>query len=489
MKTWGISANSHDAAIAIFNKKRLIYAGHSERYSKQKNDGHLSSNMISMLLNKYGEPDEVVWYENPLFKSFRQLRAGQGLTFSENNVYSYLKKYNINAPVKFTSHHRSHAAAGYYTSQFREACVVVIDAIGEFETLTIWDAKGNTLNRKYSMKYPHSVGLWYSAMTQRCGLKPNEEEYILMGAAALGNPDRLKDAILNDFIKFTDDGMFRFKRNLHRGCKDWRPDLSSQQDIYDIAAATQHVYEMLFWTTLLKATSLVDTNNLIIMGGCALNCVANKYAHELYKNVWIMPNPGDAGSSIGAVLSTWNEHIHWPGAYLGYDMGYRDSNTDIVDCLLKGEIAAVARGRSEFGPRALGNRSLLADPRLLDVKDRLNKVKKREPFRPFAPAVLAEHAHSIFKMPCTLTPYMQYAVKCKYPELYPGIVHVDGTSRVQTVTKQDNPEFRKLLEEWYAKTGCPMLVNTSLNIKGEPMVNDHEDADRWEQTYNIKIFR
>jgi carbamoyltransferase len=170
-------------------------------------------------------------------------------------------------------------------------------------------------------------------------------------------------------------------------------------------------------------------------------------------------------------------------------MGYKNSNKEIVDHLLEHKLCGLARGRAEYGPRSLGNRSLIADPRGGDVKARLNTIKKREEFRPFAPSVLAEHADKIFEMPTKLTPYMQYAVKCLQPDLYPGIVHYDGTSRVQTVTKEDNPEFHALLTEWYERTGCPMLVNTSLNIKGEPIVNTHEDADRWEQLYGVAIFR
>lgn len=188
MKTWGISANSHDASIAVFDNKQLVYAGHSERYSRTKNDAHLTQGMVQQLKDRYGEPDSVVWYEHPLVKTMRQFYAGQGNTLKENDVKGYLASYGITAPISYVGHHKSHAAAGYYTSTFREACVVVIDSIGEFDTLTIWDAKGNTLKNKYSMSYPHSIGLWYSAMTKRIGLKANEEEYILMGMSALGDP-------------------------------------------------------------------------------------------------------------------------------------------------------------------------------------------------------------------------------------------------------------------------------------------------------------
>jgi carbamoyltransferase len=170
-------------------------------------------------------------------------------------------------------------------------------------------------------------------------------------------------------------------------------------------------------------------------------------------------------------------------------VGYYHSNIEIVDHLLAHKFCGLARGRAEYGPRSLGNRSLIADPRGPEVKALLNTIKKREEFRPFAPSVLAEYADKIFEMPTKLTPYMQYAVRCRQPELYPAIVHFDNTSRVQTVTQEDNPEFHALLTLWHKKTGCPMLVNTSLNIKGEPIVNTHEDADRWEEKYGVPIYR
>jgi carbamoyltransferase len=492
MITWGISANSHDAAIAVFADDCLVYASHSERYSRVKNDGDLDLVMVNELKTKYGEPDRIVWYENPWSKSFRQLFAGQGWKFSENNVKDYLRKFNIRAPITYKWHHESHAAAGYYTSPFDDATVVVIDSIGEFETISIWQGKGDKLKKLWSQNYPDSVGLWYSAMTDRIGLKANEEEYILMGMAALGDPLRLSGDIIADFVTFNhpSEHGIRFKQNLHKGCKDWRPDLIADWDRYDIAAGTQHVYELIFHKILQDAVRLnPGCKNLVLMGGCALNCVANVDAYTYFKDVWIMPNPGDAGSAVGAVLADKRKHIHWPGPYLGFDMGYHTANNKIVDYLLENKICGVARGCAEYGPRALGNRSLIADPRGPDVKDRLNAIKKREDFRPFAPAVLAEHARDIFDMPTNLTPYMQYAVKCRRPDLYPAIVHLDGTSRVQTVTKEDNPEFHALLTEWHARTGCPMLVNTSLNIKGEPIVNTHLDADRWETKYGIPIFR
>jgi carbamoyltransferase len=488
MIRWGISANNHNAALAVFDDDILKFAGESERFSKIKNDSDLNVQLIDYA-KTWGEPSEIYWFENPYKKSLRQLMAGQGVV--SNNVKKYLQKYNISGKIKTTDHHRSHASAGYYTSGYQEACVLVIDAIGEFQSLTMWQGQGDRLELLYNLDYYHSVGLWYSAMTQRCGLKPVEEEYILMGMAALGNPNRLTRDMLDDFIRMPIDDYnnpLQFKENLHRGCQWWRPDLISQQDLYDIAAATQQVYEMLLEKILQLALTKTSSRNLVLMGGCALNCAANHLIYKYFQNVWIMPAPGDNGSAIGAVLAHTKKHISWPGVYLGYDMGYHSSNEQIVDYLIKNKVCGLARGRAEFGPRALGNRSLLADPRDPKIKESVNDIKQREQFRPFAPAILEEYAEQYFIMPTHSTPYMQFTAVCRDPDQFPGIIHVDGTSRVQTVNKTDNPQFRELLELWHEKTGCPMLLNTSLNIKGQPMLNDIQDAEQWSTTYGLPVF-
>jgi carbamoyltransferase len=491
--TWGISANSHDAALSVYVEEHplddngWVFGSHSERFSGIKNDPDLDKKLINYA-KKWGEPDEIVWYERPLVKTFRQLRAGQGFTVGKNNIRNYLAQYGIHAPVKFVNHHRAHAAAGYYTSGFAAACVVVIDSIGEFDTFSIWNAKETTLVPVFKQAYPHSIGLWYSAMTQRVGLKPLEDEYILMGMAAYGDPHRLYADIVQDFIaKWPDlnNPGVKFKQNLHRGCLDWRPDLNTEQDMFDIAAAVQLVYENIF-QYILQYASMSNNNNLVLMGGCALNCSANSIAKKYFKNVWIMPNPGDAGSSLGAILAHKSKHITWTGPYRGYDIKGEYPVEKIIQELLENGICGVANGRAEFGPRALGNRSLLADPRGVDIRHRVNEIKQRQQFRPFAPAILEEHAGDYFEG-CT-GPYMQFTARCKYPELYPAIVHADGTSRVQTVSKTDNPGFRKLLEQWYAETGCPMLLNTSLNIKGQPIVNTWNDGQQFAKYYNVKVY-
>jgi carbamoyltransferase len=489
MITWGISANSHDAALAVFVDEKLSFASHSERFSGIKNDKDLCKELVDHAMS-WGKPDSICWYENPYLKTARQLYAGQGWKWSTNNIKQYLARYGITAPIKYTSHHKSHAAAGFHTSGFDEACVVVIDAIGEFETLTIWQGRGEKLKKVYSQGYPHSMGLWYSAMTQRCHLKPNEEEYILMGMAAYGNPHQLKKRILNEF--FSDSNkIVSFKKNLHCGCTDWAPELIVN-DTFDIAAATQWVYEFQFENILKQAKQYVNSDNLVLMGGCALNCLANPIAYKHFDRVWIMPNPGDAGSAIGAVLAhkpQWRINPKQFTPFLGYNIEPTTGIKEIADYILNNKICGVAQGPAEFGPRALGNRSLLADPRGPDVKDTVNAIKKRQQFRPFAPIILEELANDYFDLCGSSSDHrhMQFISRCRHPELFPAIIHRDGTSRVQTVPN-DGSRIRRLLEVWYQMTGCPMLLNTSLNIKGLPMVNNVVDARNFEAQYGVKVF-
>ena len=493
MITWGISANSHDAALAVFTDNGLEFASHTERFSGVKNDPHLNKEIINYA-RQFGEPDEIIWYERPFRKTLRQIRAGQGLRLAENNVNRYLRQYGISAPIRYTDHHLAHAAAGFYTSPFTEATVVCIDSIGEFQTLTIWNGDDNGLKRIYSQSYPHSLGLWYSALTQRVGLKPQEDEYILMGMAAYGNPLRLFNDVLHDFFHPVDEDSFKqiffntptvkLKHNLHRGCTWWRPDLTSEQDMFDIAAATQAVYAYLLKYISNWANWKSPSGNLVLMGGCALNCSANGTIKSDWKNMYIMPNPGDAGSAVGAVLAHKKLHMPMPHVNLGYNIEGEYPVEEVLHELLTTGICGVASGRAEFGPRAFGHRSLLADPRGTDIKDRVNEIKRRQKFRPFAPAVLEEHASAYFDG--YVSPFMQYTATCTDPGL-PAIVHGDGTSRVQTVSANQSVGFRKLLERWYEETGCPILLNTSLNIKGKPMINNLTDAQEFAIMYNIKV--
>jgi carbamoyltransferase len=500
MITWGISALSHDAALAVVKDKQLVFASHSERYSRIKNDKHLHTQLLFEAL-AYGSPDSICYYEQPLLKLTRQIYAKQwptvnrlirgacnGRLLADHITHDLGVQFKPDLRQHNVSHHLSHAAGGYFTSPFREATVVVIDAIGEWEVLTIWEANGNKLKKIYSQRFPHSIGLFYSAMTQRCGFKPNEEEYILMGMSAFGDPNKFYKEIKDTFIASIDGPTVHFLNNLHRGCGWWKPEGLRAMDIYDVAAATQKIYEEMLVSIMTWARDNCDSKNLVFTGGCALNCVANSIIAPLWDDIWIMPSPGDAGSAIGAVLANKKTHIRWPGAFLGHEIHGAYPTDKVIEHLLKKKICGVANGKAEFGPRAFGHRSLLADPRGGKIKELVNKYKQREPFRPFAPMILAEHAADYFDMPVSSSPYMQFTAKCKYPKRFPAIIHEDNTSRVQTVSHKDCPHVRKLLETWFKKTGCPMLLNTSLNIKGEPLVNSKKDAKDFEKKHKIKVY-
>ena len=495
MKILGINALNHDAAITMIEDGEVLFAGHSERYSGVKNDSDLNQSIFTDCF-KYGKPDKIAYFERPYLKKLRQLRAGQyGEVFSRNNLPSYyLRDFIGNKPIQYVQHHQSHAAAGYYTSPYEESAIVVIDAIGEFETCSIWYAWGSHFEKRYSLKYPNSLGLWYSAMTQRLGLKPQEDEYILMGMAGWGTQDhKLKNAIREDFFNDSDKPI-DLKNNLHRGCLDWNPKYYPDDDSddwkFNIAANVQWICEEEIRKVFSLTKQLVpETDNCVYMGGVALNCVANSImAQRYYPKLWILPNPGDAGSSLGCAAYVYGEHVNWKTPFTGYDIKGHYPTKKVLDELLNGNIVGVANGRAEFGPRALGNRSLLADPRGDDIKDKVNKIKHRQKFRPFAPSVLEEHAHEIFDMPVKKSQFMQFTASCKFPDKYPAICHIDNTSRVQTVSKDDNPGYYKLIKEFYKKTGCPMVLNTSLNIKGQPIVNSYIDGVEFEKKYNVKVF-
>ena len=398
MIRWGITANAHDAALAVFKDDELKFAAHAERSSGIKNDKHLNQTIVDQAL-EFGNPDDIHWYETDWLKRLRQVRSGQYSTafnkitpqasLLEFNINTYVDSYSLQSGPHFHyhRHHASHAAAGYFTSPYKDAAVLVVDSIGEFETLTVWKGVNRELKRKFSQKYPHSLGLWYSAMTQRIGLKPNEDEYILMGWAAIGDPNKYKKRIFEDFFYPLGHSSPRvkFRQNLHRGCKQWAPELNSIQDYADIAAGVQAVYEYVFEHLIRQTRKLVPSRNIVLMGGCALNCVANRIAYKYFTNVWIMPNPGDAGSSIGCVLDSTKDFIEFNSPYLGNSIRGNYPVNSALKIIQESGMVGVANNRAEFGPRALGNRSLLADPRGKDMQDLVNTVKQRQSFGPFAP--------------------------------------------------------------------------------------------------------
>lgn len=495
MSYLGISAGFHDASISVIDYDGEIrFAGHAERYSKQKNDPSLNTDLFNDALRHGGMVTHIAYYEKPWLKQLRNLYSGSGIDWKRIFTYQVLDReipprawrtIGTGIPQSSHGHHLSHAAAGFQTSPFDDATVVVIDAIGEFDTISIWhaeyDKKGVArYKRLWCQRYPHSVGLFYSAMTQRAGLKPNEDEYILMGMSAYGRPD------FNVFAEFVKDKRsIEFYDNLHLGCEEYRPEMTD----FQIAASAQYTVEQLLHEIMARARQVGRSKNLVYMGGVALNCAANEHLGNYFDRIWIMPNPGDAGSSLGAAALAYGKQVNWSHPYLGTNIEGDYPVNALLDELLAGKIVGVASGRAEFGPRALGNRSLLADPRGPEIKDKVNEIKRRQKFRPFAPVILEEYVNEYFEMPKNFptSDYMQVVATCKRPTEFPAIIHHDGTSRVQTVPKDSASGIRQLLEKWFVMTGCPMLLNTSLNIKGEPMVNDRSDADRFQQRYGVRV--
>ena len=479
---------NHDAAMAVVDyssgRGEILWAAHSERYSKVKNDHYLNQKIVDEA-KTFGPFNKVVYYEKPLLKKTRQLYAGQwgtALSYTEMPQW-HLDHFNIKID-EYVKHHDSHAAAGYFTSPFKDtgATILTVDAIGEWETVSISTADKIWIERKETIKYPHSIGILYSAFTHRCGLKPAEEEYILMGMAAYGKP-KYKQKIYDDFVYQTP---FKLKKNLHRGLTDWEPNA----DVMDIAASIQAVTEECI-VELWHRTSKYGSRNLVYAGGVALNCAANRVLANmgLFDNIWIIPNPGDAGSSLGCIAAHQKSHLKWEHPFLGHEIDGEYPVDGLIKELKENKMVGVASGRAEFGPRALGNRSLLADPRGEEVKDLVNGIKKRQKFRPFAPAILEEDVHEYFTLPKAVqnTPYMQFTAACTHGKDFPAIIHHDHTSRVQTVRKTDNPGFHALLTEWKKQTGCPILLNTSLNIKGQPIVNDRNDGKAFTSKYGVKV--
>ena len=341
MITFGINCLNHDAAITVLDNDKVIFAAHSERYSRKKNDMFLNDEIVNEAL-KYGNPDKIVYYEKPYLKKARQLYSGQyKQAFSFDNLpKNHLKKWFNVKKIEYVGHHESHAAAGYYTSPYKEAIIVVIDAIGEWDVLSVWKGNGNKLNKIYSTSYPHSLGLFYSAVTKQINLKPCEEEYILMGMSAWGD-DKYADQIYSDL--FNSNEILSLKYNLHNGLGDY----GKNWNIFDFATSTQKVTELVL-DKIFKFVKKLDSNceNLVYMGGVALNCVANsEIITKYYKNIWIMPNPGDAGSSLGAAALGYGNHIKWITPLLGTNINTEYPIEHALHHLENGNIFGIASGK------------------------------------------------------------------------------------------------------------------------------------------------
>lgn len=484
MRYCGFSEFFHDAGIAFITSEGDIpFASHAERYTKIKNDENLPEELLSMIR----ADDHVSFYEDySLRLKYSINEFGKNLNFKFHDQPINFKNY-ITADVQIP-HHISHAAAGFYTRPWEskdDTVILTIDGAGEYQTSCIYDSDFNLLHEDVM---PKSIGYFYSFTTRYLGYRPMEDEYVVMGLAAYGQPilsNKLQEFYNNMSIATkTDNETIRdFSRKLVWA---FLRQTYKNHSAEDIAASIQDFAEK----EIVNKAKLARKygSKLIYSGGVAQNVVANSMIRQLFDDMWIPVAPTDAGSSLGAAAysygkATGKDRINWKDAYLGYDIKHECNPKEVVDHLLKHTYCGIANGKAEFGPRALGNRSLIADVRY-DIKDTVNAIKQRQQYRPFAPAILEEFAEEYFQGP--MNEYMQYTSKALHD--YKSVTHTDGTARVQIVRKDCTSVFRKVIEEYYERTGVPMLLNTSLNIRGMPIVNDEKDAMAFEQKYNVKVF-
>jgi len=568
----GLSAYYHDAAAALIRDGEILAAAQEERFTRRKGDPGFPDYAIAHCLAEAGirpaELDYVVFYEKPMLKFERLLETY--LAFSPVGFGSFRRaisrwaKQNLQLPQKivagldqfdgrlcFVEHHESHAASAFFPSPFDEAAILTLDAVGEWATSTIGVGRGNHITLTHEARFPHSLGMLYSAFTYYCGFKVNSGEYKLMGLAPYGQP-KFMDAILTHVAEVRADGSvwldmsyFNYCQGLtmtsekfHRlfGGPPRRPeDLITQREM-DLAASIQAVCEMAVLRTAHHVHRLTGLRNLVMAGGVALNCVANgRILREgPFESIWIQPAAGDAGGALGAALLVWHQLLGKPrqpspqdtqkGSLLGPSFRTEDirlfldsvgaSYHEIDDearlldwvarLLAEEKIIGWFHGRMEFGPRALGCRSIIGDARSPRMQQTMNlKIKFRESFRPFAPCVLRECADSMFAMRARdESPYMLFVapvrecwriplsqqdqVRMQDPDLrlrisvprskVPAITHVDYSARVQTVDPERHGRFWRLMKRFYDLTACPVVVNTSFNIRGEPIVCTPEDA-------------
>ena len=570
MKILGISAFYHVSAAALIIDGNIIAAAQEERFTRIKHDKNFPLAAIAYCLQAAGltieDIDIVIFYELPEKKFQRLLKTY--LSFAPQGYTSFMKAmplwlteklYQKQFIIKqlasfgkfraerlqFTEHHLSHAASAFFPSPFEEASILVMDGVGEFATTTIAEGKGNQLTLTKQLNFPHSLGMLYAAFTYYLGFKINSGEYKVMGLAPYGRPI-YAELIFKYLVDLKADGSFRLDQqyfnyctgltmtNQHFDALFGAPPRQAEavltQKEFDIAASIQAVTEEVVLTITRAMAKTDGTGNLCLAGGVALNCVANgKILKDgTFKNIWIQPAAGDAGSALGAALVAYHLQQKQPrviseqadamhGSYLGSEFSQVECETRLqnqsavfavfddetliaqtADALATEKVVGWFQGRMEFGPRALGNRSILADPRSPEMQKNLNlKVKFRESFRPFAPSILAEDVADWFDLECS-SPYMLLVApikdELKIPmseaenalfgidklnvprSTIPSVTHIDYSARVQTVHQQTNPRYHQLLTAFKQGTGCPILVNTSFNVRGEPIVHTPEDA-------------
>jgi carbamoyltransferase len=577
MNILGISAFYHDSAACLVRDGEILAAAQEERFTRKKHDHGFPRRALEYCLGEAGiraeDLDFVAFYDKPLLKFDRILETyigyaplGYKLFLKGLPLWLHEKLYTpreldrgldgrYRGRYVFTRHHESHAASAFFPSPFERAAILTLDGVGEWSTGSIGLGEKNRIELLKELRFPHSLGLLYSAFTYFCGFKVNSGEYKLMGLAPYGEP-KYKDLILEKLIDLKPDGSFRMDMSYFAYCRAEVMTSEKFQNLFggpprpreapltqremDMAASIQEVTEEIMLRAARTAHELTSARNLVLAGGVALNCVANgRILREgPFENIWIQPAAGDAGGALGAALFVWYQLLdeprksldggdHQKGSLLGPSVEegslrsfldsvgavYRafDSEealaAEVAELLAAEQVVGHVNGRMEFGPRALGCRSILGDARSPRMQSVMNlKIKFRESFRPFAPAVLREEVDGYFEMrPSEDSPYMLLVAplrsdrrlpaggngargleKLREPRsVVPAITHVDYSARVQTVDRERNPRFHGILTKFREKTGCPVLINTSFNVRGEPIVCTPEDAYRCFMATNI----
>ncbi len=567
----GISAFYHDSAAALLRNGEILAAAQEERFTRKKHDHRFPSHAVEYCLREAGidagRLDHVAFYDKPLAKFERLLEtylacAPWGFKVFTMGLPLWLHK-KLHLPREmdralggryrrryvFPEHHESHAASAFFPSPFQEAAILTIDGVGEWATASMGHGRGNRISITHELRFPHSLGLLYSAFTFFTGFRVNSGEYKLMGLAPYGQPV-YRDAILQKLLDLKPDGSFRLNMDYFGYCHSdvmttpafdrlfggppRRPETRLTQREMDLAASIQSVTEEIIVRQVRRLHALTGMKNLTLAGGVALNCVANgRLLREgPFENIWIQPAAGDAGGALGAALFVWHQLLDNPrdanphdaqrGSLLGPSCGdaeirnYLDrvgavyQTIDDEDQLIDRVVEMIAdekvigwfQGRMEFGPRALGSRSIIGDPRSRKMQSVMNlKTKFRESFRPFAPSVLREHVHEYFDVtPGQDSPYMLLVAPVRHDRRcpvdprdnhrigldklktvrsqVPAITHVDYSARVQTVDPNRHGRYYRLIRRFRDRTGCPLIVNTSFNVRGEPIVCTCEDAYR-----------
>ena len=575
----GVSAFYHDSAAALVVDGEVVAAAQEERFTRRKHDHAFPAHAIRYCLDEAGigpeALDYVGFYDKPFLKLERLLETY--LSYAPRGFRSFLQfvplwaKQKLHLPreiarglpgyrrqIVFTEHHESHAASAFFPSPFEEAAILTLDGVGEWATTTYGAGRGNRIELTHEIRFPHSLGLLYSAFTYFTGFKVNSGEYKLMGLAPYGEP-KYVDRIRDHLIDLKPDGSFRLDVSYFEYCQGLRmtsgrfdalfggpprrPEAPITEREMDIAASIQAVTEEAMLRAARHVHAETGMRNLCLAGGVALNCVGNgRVLREgPFDNVWIQPAAGDAGGALGVALFIWHQlldhprQVRTPDAQRGSLLGPRATDHGIrafldgagavyeeypdegalcdavADLLARGEVVGWFQGRMEFGPRALGSRSILGDPRSRDMQSVMNrKIKFRESFRPFAPSVLRERVDDWFDMRREEdSPYMLLVAPVRGPHRLPSddgsgglrgldklkaarsdvpaVTHVDYSARVQTVDAGRHGRYARLLQAFEAKTGCPVLINTSFNVRGEPIVCTPEQAHRCFMATNMDV--